>query len=494
MNQALEIWNYFVLVYFIGLNGVYIVLIVIAYFSINRYLNASELLDTKKLFRNSSLLKPVSIIAPAYNEGATVVINIRSLMMLNYPNFEIILVNDGSTDNTLKKVIEAYDMRPVSKAAFGHIPTQEIKGIYRSGQHPNFTLVDKVNGGKADALNAGINLSRNPLIATIDTDSLLEKDVLTKLARPFVEHPETVAVGGVVRIVNGCKVKAENLEEIRLPKKITPLFQVVEYFRAFFFGRVGWESLNMLLIISGAIGMFRKADLLAIGGYYTETVGEDMDLVLRLHKHLRDQKKKYKISFIAEPVCWTEAPDNLKVLSRQRNRWQRGLLESLFNNKEMLFNRKYGRIGLVAMPFALFVEGLGPLVEVIGLFTISYSYYLGNLDLSFAMAFFSVAVLLGVVMSTSALIIEEITFRRYPSTKNVLVLFLVGIVENFGYRQLNSWWRLKAIVDFWRGKKSWGEMPRQGFVGEENQTRLIDSTKIERPTLEESKKNEPSKD
>ncbi len=463
INDILVIWNDFVLAYFIGLNGVYLALIVLSYFSINRYLKASSFLDDKKLFRSSSLLKPISIIAPAYNESQTVITNMRSLMMLNYPSYEIILVNDGSSDDTLEKVRDYFEMRKSAKAAIGHIPTAKIKAIYRSAKYPNLTMVDKENGGKADALNVGINLSRNPLVTAIDTDSLLERDVLLKMVRPFIERPETIAVGGVVRIINGCKVKAEKLVEIGLPTKMVPLFQIIEYFRAFFFGRVGWETMNMLLIISGAFGIFRKKELLEVNGYRSDTIGEDMDLIVRLHKHMIDKKKKYHIGFVAEPVCWTEAPESYAVLKSQRNRWHRGLLDALNYNRSMIFNPKYGRIGMFAMPFALIVEGLGPIVEFLGFFTVAYAYYIGSLNITFALAFLSAAVLLGVVMSTSALIIEELTFRRYPSFKNIFILFLVAIVENFGYRQLNSWWRFLAIFDFLKGKQGWGSMTRTGF-------------------------------
>jgi len=456
-------WNYFVLFYFLFVNSVYTVLILISFFSISRHIKRSRMLDIKKMFRQASLLKPVSILAPAYNEEQTVVDNIYSLLALNYPEYEIILINDGSKDGTMEKVKEVFQLKKATRTNSCQLKTKLVRQTFVSERFPNLVVVDKENGGKSDALNAGINTSRYPIFIAIDTDSLLEKNVLMQMARPFHERPETVAVGGVVRIINGCEARDGEIEKIALPRKLVPLFQIVEYFRAFLFGRVGWEALNMLLVISGAFGMFKKQAVIEAGGYRTDTVGEDMELIARLHRTMLAKKKKYHVGFIPEPVCWTEAPESLKVLSRQRNRWHRGLLESIILNKQMLFNPKYGRIGLLAFPFAFIIEGLGAIIEYLGYISFGVSLYLGTLDTLFAVAFLSAAILLGVIMSSAALLVEELTYKRYPSLKMVMVLFFIGILENFGYRQLYAWWRLKATYDFLLGKKSWGEMKRTGF-------------------------------
>jgi cellulose synthase/poly-beta-1,6-N-acetylglucosamine synthase-like glycosyltransferase len=465
-------WNYFVLFYFLIINLTYTTLIIISFFSVRRYLKQKRVKDEKQLFRHAAFLKPISILAPAYNEAQTVVENIRSLLNLNYPKYEIILINDGSTDNTLDLVIEAYQLQPVVRANPGSIATQNVRNTYTSERYSNLIVVDKENGGKADALNAGINVSRYPIFTAIDTDSLLEKDALLQLMRPFLDRPETVAVGGVVRVANGCTVENGYITTVGLPDKPLPLFQVGEYFRAFLFGRVGWESLNMLLIISGAFGMFKKSTVLQAGGYRTDTVGEDMELITRIHRTMLQKKQKYHIGFIPEPVCWTEAPESLKILKNQRNRWHRGLLESISFNRRMMFNPAYGRIGLIAMPFAFFFEGFGALIEFLGYASLVTAWLLGTLDAVFAVTFFSAAVLLGIMMSTSALVVEELTFRRYPKISMVLTLFITGIIENFGYRQINSWWRLLATFDFLLGKKGWGEMQRTGF-----QKKRISTTK-----------------
>ncbi|MBU2513677.1 glycosyltransferase family 2 protein [bacterium] len=462
--QIISYWNYFVLLYFLIVNFVYTILILISFFSIKAYLKKNRVVDLKKLIQYAKFLKPISVLAPAYNEEKTVVENVRSLLDLNYPEYEIILINDGSADGTLNLLIEAYQLEKIVRASPGKLQTKLIKGIYGSQKYPNLFVLDKENGGKADALNAGINASRYPIFTAIDTDSLLESNVLLQMVRPFLEDPNTVAVGGVVRIINGCSTDSGNVSQLQLPDKLLPLFQIVEYFRAFLFGRVGWEALNMLLIISGAFGMFNKAAVLFAGGYRTDTVGEDMELITRLHRVMKKSGKRYRIRFLPEPVCWTEAPETLGVLSRQRNRWHRGLLESIRFNFQMVLNPRYGRMGLFAIPFALFVEGLGPIIEFTGYLTLLISWYLGTLDPLFAITFLAAAILLGVAMSTSALVVEEMTFRRYPGMKMIIVLFFVGIVENFGYRQMNAWWRLKAIFDFLIGKKSWGKMQRSGFT------------------------------
>lgn len=467
--KFLSFWNYFALLYFLVINLVYSSLIIISFFSIKNHLKRLQVVDFKKLFRHADVLKPISILAPAYNEEKTVVDNIRSLLSLNYPKLEIILVNDGSKDNTLQVTIDAFDLKPIHRAPSGNLPTQNVKEIFGSADIPNLIVINKKNGGKADALNAGINYSRSPLFTAIDTDSLLENNALLQMSMPFVERPETVAVGGVVRIVNGCEVTNGAVTKVSLPKQLLVLFQIVEYFRAFLFGRVGWEAMNMLLVISGAFGMFKKSAVIQAGGYRTDTVGEDMELITRLHKTMLERKIPYHVGFLPEPVCWTEAPSTVKILSRQRNRWQRGLFESILYNKKMLLNPKYGRIGLIATPFAFFVEGLGPIVEIAGYISFATSLYLGTVDTLFAIAFLAAAILLGVVISTSALVVEEITFRRFPRLKMALTLFLIGILENFGYRQLNAWWRLKAIFDFLFGKKTWGKMERIGFQKSEKQ-------------------------
>ena len=459
---SLYLFNIFAMIYFIFVNLTYLLLNILAFFSIRTHLRSSAFVEDKILFRHAAHLKPISLIVPAYNEELSVVESVRSLIHLNYPVYEVVLVNDGSTDGTMKVLEEALNLEQVERAAPHQLPAKKVKGIFRSPHFENLLVIDKENGGKADALNAGINFSRYPLFTAIDSDSLLEKDVLLKMVRPFLENPSTIAVGGVIRVVNGCEVRDGEVVKIGLPTNPLAIFQIVEYFRAFLFGRVGWGAINMLLIISGAFGMFRKQAVIEVGGY-KKTVGEDIELVVRLHRRMREQKKPYHIRFIPDPVCWTEVPESWGVLSRQRNRWNRGLMDTCSIHRGMFFNPTFGGVGMLGLPFQLFVEGLGWIFEFFGYIMFGLAWILGVIDLEFALVFLSVSILLGITVSVSALIVEEFGMRRFPRASMVGVLILFGVLENFGYRQINAFWRMMGLVDYLRGKEGWGVITRKGF-------------------------------
>lgn len=462
LHDALRWWNHGAFYYLLAINTSYLVLMVAAFRLLRRHLRLSRLVDERLLFRSAALLKPVSILAPAFNEELSVVDNVRSLLNLNYPHHEVILVNDGSRDGTLEALRTAYDLEETVRAPVGDLPTQPVRAVYRAPHHPNLLVVDKANGGKFDALNAGVNYARCPLFLAIDTDSLLERDVLLKLVRPFLERPETVAVGGLVRAVNGCDVRGGRVVRVGLPRNPLVLWQIVEYVRAFLFGRIGWAGADMLLVVSGAFGMFQRDAVLAAGGY-RHTVGEDMELVLRLHRTLRERGRPYRVAFLPDPVCWTEVPETPGVLGRQRNRWSRGLMESLWMHRAMLGRPRYGRIGLVALPYFLLVEALGGFVELIGYATVATAWWLGAAELSFVLAFLAVSMLFSSALSLGALAGEELTLRPYPRLRHLLVLGLFGLLEGLGYHQLSLWWRVRGVVDFLRGKHGWGTITRRGF-------------------------------
>jgi cellulose synthase/poly-beta-1,6-N-acetylglucosamine synthase-like glycosyltransferase len=385
--------------------------------------------------------------------------------MLEYPLFEVIVVNDGSKDGTLLKLKAAFNLHPIPADIEEQLVCEQILGVYRSPDNPRLVVLDKVNGGKADALNAGINVSRYSLICAIDSDSLIEGGALLRMVKPFMERPEkTVAVGGIVRVANGCTVRAGRVVHVGLPRAWLPLIQTVEYLRAFLFGRSGLSALHSLLIISGAFGVFQKDAVIAVGGYRLNTVGEDMELVVHMHRYMREQKRKYEIRFLPDPVCWTEVPESLKSLGRQRNRWQRGLIDSLQMHRKMMLNPRYGAVGMVAFPYFVFFEMLAPMVELSGYIIIPLSYALGMVDFLFFALFLTVAILLGAIISMMAIILEELSFRRYTKTSDLLRLVAATFLENFGYRQLTLWWRLKGSWDYFRGRTEWGRMERKGFV------------------------------
>ncbi|HSW30276.1 MAG TPA: glycosyltransferase family 2 protein [Longimicrobiales bacterium] len=460
---ALEGVNYLVLLYFILLNSVYLATSLFAFGALRRYGQRMKSLDLDDLVRGAGA-PPITLVAPAYNEEPTCVESVRSLLTLDYPEYEILVVNDGSKDRTVERLVEAFNLKPAARIPTAGLATQPVRQIYRSRRHPNLWVVDKENGGKADALNAGINYCRTPLFCAMDADSLLERQALVRIVRPFLEDASTIAAGGILRIANGCVVKQGQVVDVRLPGNLWAKFQVLEYLRAFLAGRMGWDALDATLVISGAFGLFRRSTVVEAGGYATDTVGEDMELVVRLHRTCSERRIPYRIHFVPDPVAWTECPESLSVLSRQRDRWQRGLFQSLTRHRVMLLNRTYGMAGLLAFPYFFFLEMLGPAIEALGWMSFAASVVTGRADWLFVWAFLGVAVVLGVALSVAAVALEELSFRRYPRFTDLLQMFGLGVLENFGYRQLSAWWRLKGTWSAIRKVEGWGGMQRKGFT------------------------------
>ena len=453
--------NYAVLVYFLLLNGFYLLLYAISFVEISNYARRDIYTGLSELF-TSNYAPPVSLIVPAYNEEATITASVRSFLALRYPLFEIVVVNDGSKDRTVEVLREEFGLLESDQPVRIQLKTQPIRTVYASPAE-RLRLVDKENGGKADALNAGICAANYPFVCCIDADIILEEDALLRVARPMIDSSRVVAVGGIVRVANGCEVESGRVGKIKTPRQSLPTFQIVEYLRAFLAGRTGFSVLNCLLIISGAFGMFRRQDFIEAGGYAHDTVGEDMEVVTRIHRTLREQGEPYRISFVPDPVAWTEVPVTLRVLRRQRDRWHRGLMDTLFRHHKMLLNPRYGTVGLLAMPYFFLFEFLGPVVEILGYIAVPLSLLLGFLNVEFAVAFFLAAVGLGTLISVAAIFLEELRLHRYPRWLDVVKLTLYGLLENFGYRQLNTVWRFLAIISFLRKNQSWGAMERRGF-------------------------------
>jgi cellulose synthase/poly-beta-1,6-N-acetylglucosamine synthase-like glycosyltransferase len=455
---VLEAAQWLFLGYFLLLNGSYLALTASALVSLRRYLSGGN--AAERVYARLEI--PISLIVPAYNEESTIVASVRALLQLRYQQFEVIVVNDGSRDGTLAALTKEFALQPFPEAYRVQVRSKPVRGVYRSLTHPNLRVIDKENGGsKADASNAGLNAARYPLFYCGDADSVLDPDALRRAVRPFLEDPHTVACGGTVRIINGCRVRGGFLERVGLPRNPLALLQIVEYLRAFLGGRLGWAPLNGLLIISGAFGVFHRQTVIDAGGYRPEAIGEDMDLVVRLHRLLSARGQKYRIGFVPDPVCWTDAPEDLATLARQRKRWQRGLVDSLRYSRELCFARGSGAAGWIAYPFFVVFELFGPVVEVFGYAIMLIAYALGLLSLQSVLVFAAVAIGLGVLLSASSLLLEELSFHVYPRTRHLLVLFLVAIVENFGYRQLTAFWRVHALIDVMRGRHvAWGAMKR----------------------------------
>jgi cellulose synthase/poly-beta-1,6-N-acetylglucosamine synthase-like glycosyltransferase len=464
LHSFFHIVSAVILVYFFLINAFYLLFTFLSLFGIFRYRNFTTFVSFKEVFR-LPLVKPISIIAPAYNEEPTIVESIRSLLSLEYPLFEVIAVNDGSTDLTLERLITTFRLEKVKRVYRKVVKTQPIRGIYISPAYPNLVVIDKVNGRKADALNAGLNVSRYPLFCAVDGDSLLEKDALLKIVRPFLEDPEkTVAAGGIIRLSNGCAVRNGQVMQVGMPRNSLARLQIIEYLRAFLGGRIGLGMLKSTLIVSGAFGLFRKDIALKCHGYRSNTIGEDMDLIVRMRKYLHEKKVPFNIHFVPDPICWTEAPETLRGLSRQRNRWHRGLIDTLLHNSRMLFNPRYGVTGLFALPFYLVFEMLGPLIELAGYIIFLVCLGLGFVNYPFALLFFLIAVLWGTLLSLLSVLLEEYSARRYPRLRDVLIISAYSLLENVLYRQWLAIIRVSGFFDFFKGKEEWGAMKKKGFA------------------------------
>lgn len=454
---ALAQWLF--LVYFAGINLGYLWLNIQAFISILRYKKERVIRSLPKIETGFEL--PISVLVPAYNEEVTIAASVRSLLQLDYSEFEILVINDGSKDGTLEVLRREFALTPFPEAFRRQLSTKPVKAVYVSTIYPELRVIDKENGGKADALNVGINGARYPLFCGLDADSILQRDSLQLVVKPFLENPLTIATGGIIRIANGCAVSSGFLTRAGLPRNWLALFQIVEYLRAFLFGRLGWSPMNAMLVISGAFGLFKKDAVIAAGGYRHDTLGEDMELVVRLHRQYRLAGTPYRITFVPDPVCWTEAPESLRVLKSQRVRWQRGLADSLLMNLDLLFHRRGGLVGWLAFPFMLLFEWLGPAIEVIGYVLMTLAYLFGLMSWQAFAAFMLFAIGFGILLSITALLLEELSFQIYPQTRQVLLLLLAAVVENFGYRQLTSFWRLIGLWKWLSGSQvKWGEMTR----------------------------------
>lgn len=455
-----QVVQWFFLGYFVALNGIYLLLTMISLGVLPRFIQRQVI--HRFPYPQTGFEPPISLIVTAYNEEPVIVPTVRALLQLDYHEFEILIVNDGSKDRTLDVLKEEYELEEVPVAFRQRIKHKPIRAVYQSKKYSNLRVIDKENGGsKADASNAGINGARFGLFMPLDADTILERDCLKLMVQPYLLNPDTVGVGGNVRILNGCQVRDGALTKIALPPNKWALFQVLEYTRAFLSGRVGWNYLNSLPLISGAFGLFKKEAVVEVGGYSHKSLGEDMDLVLRIHRHFRLTGRRYRLDFVVDPVCWTEAPESFSVLKKQRVRWQRGLFDCLWENRKLLFHPRSGGVGWGSFPFLLFLEGISPVIEVFGYLFFIFCYFTGMVGTEGVFAFFLLSFGTGFLLSISSILLEELTFQTYPRKKDLMILVVASVIENFGYRQLNSFWRLEGMIRWLlRTKSSWGAMTR----------------------------------
>lgn len=464
---ALTIFGLFVIGYYLIINGWYLVLHILALFELRDDVRESRWNPPFRQF-TSPFYPGIGLIVPAYNEEATIVESVRSMLSLNYPELEVVVINDGSTDDTLHRLIDNFDLEQVDSNIPFEVPAAEIHDVYRSTTYEEILVVDKDNGGKSDALNAGLWLTGMPLFCAVDSDTIIDRDALLSLVRPFLEEPTTaVASGGVIRVANACTIENGLVKEVTLPKTGLAGLQVMEYLRAFYSGRLGLNRINGLVLISGAFGLFQTEIVREVGGYRHDTITEDFDIVVRLHRHLKEHEREYTVDFIPEPVAWTEVPSTRRVLGRQRRRWYRGMVETVVTHKRMLFNPRYGRVGKLIMPLFVAAEMIGPLVEGLGYVVLPLAWYFGLLNIEFFIMFFLLTTGFGIFLSWFGVFSEVWSFNRYESPWQILRLLWYGVLENFGYRQWKTLVAWSGLVEYLKGVDTWGAMERTGFSTED---------------------------
>jgi cellulose synthase/poly-beta-1,6-N-acetylglucosamine synthase-like glycosyltransferase len=463
IRDTLVVVQLAVLFYFLIVNAFLLVLLIASAIELRGHHRQTALEGRWRLL-GSEASPTISMLAPAYNEELTITESVRSLLTLAYPNLEVVLVNDGSSDETMAVLTRDFDLVAIHPIFRRRVESEAIVGLYRSRAKPELVVVDKENGGKADALNAGLNVATGELVCAIDADTIIEADSLLKMVRPFLVSDGIVAAGGTIRAANGSRVLRGRVVEPHAPRRFIPGVQAVEYLRAFLTGRLGWNRLGGNLIISGAFGLFRREATLDAGGYEHDTVGEDMELVARLRRRGIEQGGPRRVEFVPDPVAWTEVPESLRILGRQRDRWHRGLADVVSRHRRVFMNPRYGTLGLLAFPYFALIELLAPVVEVIGIVTLIVGLAVGTMEIEFALLFLLLAYGFGVAMTVLTLALEEWSYGGYGGTRERLLLFWFTLLEPFGYRQLTTIWRIRGLVKYLRGKNEWGVMTRSGFA------------------------------
>ena len=463
LTTILAIFTVVVTTYFVAYNGSQFAMAGVAGRLLWRYQRRR---NPRNLALVARLAAPpfVSIVVPAHNEAFTIVDSLRALLALEYEAREIVVVNDGSKDDTLAILTQAFELLEAPVAFEQPLKSAPLRGAYRSLVEPALVVIDKVNGGsKADAVNAGINAASGRLVLVIDADTMLEPDALTRAAMPFLEHPDTVAVGGYVAIANGCRIEHGRVTDVGMPRSWLARFQIVEYMRSFLLFRLACASRNGVALISGAFGLFLRDAVIEVGGYDGTAIGEDMDLTLRLQAYYRERKRPIRIAHVPLPVCWTQAPEDWPSLRAQRCRWRRGLLQALWRHRRMIGNPRYGIIGMGVLPYIAIFEGLGPLIELLGYVVTTLAYFLGLLNWQHYRVMLAASILFGAATTLLSVFLSDVSTRKYLRMRDLGLIVAFAMLENAGYRQLNSWWGCVGTVQAMTGKGGWGPMTRKAF-------------------------------
>ena len=466
--QIIHYYEIFISIFSVTYISFYIFLSVLSYFAILKHLRYQKYISEDILIRSNHLLG-VSVVAPAFNEGVSIVYNVKSLLSLTYPKYEIIIVNDGSTDDTLTKLITEFELVKIDFYYQEKIVTKPVRGHYKSTNpiYSKLMVVDKENGkSKADGSNAGINSSKYPLFLCTDVDCILKRDTILKLAKPFMENEtRVIATGAGIRISNSCEVKDGFLHKVHFPKDWYPRFQELEYVRSFLFGRMAWSQINGLLLVSGGLGMFDKEIAIKVGGYWHKSLGEDMELITRMRKHMHENKEKFLIKYIPESLCWTEVPETREVLLRQRTRWARGLVQTLFLHRKMFFNPKYGKTAFLILPFFFVFEFLVPIFELFGIISLFVGFLNQSVNIEYLVTVGIFVYIFYLLITLISILIDDLLYKSYANYKELTVLIIMAIIEPFVYHPLNVYASIKGYWFFFRQtEQKWGVMIRKGFA------------------------------
>jgi len=460
--QFLDYCNTLILVYFVVTNLVYTILMLLSLYAVSLHAKFARQKGYADI-SDSPVTPPVALIIPAYNEQDAIVQTVLSVLELNYPEKEVIVVDDGSTDGTVAQLVKQFQLTRMDLIYRPSLPAKLPTAFYFNPDRPELIVVSKPNGGKPDALNVGINMARSPYFCTVDADSLIERDALLRLIAPIVHSSlRTVVSGGVVRIINGCTLRDGRIAEIDLPSSWVERCQVVEYIRAFLFGRPGWNFLNATFIVSGAFCLMERDTAIQAGGFSTDTVTEDIDIIATIHHFMKENKRKYRMVFTTDPICWTEAPRSLSMLARQRRRWQLGLTQTVMKHNKMIWSPRFGNLGMISMPFHAYIEAMGCVIEAFGYFLVPFSFIIGAMPLPLFLLIVFLAFGYGTLLSMGAVLLEETTLHRYPRLKHVLILMLYSVFENFPYRQILAIIRAQGVFRYFTGLRKWEHVEHEG--------------------------------
>jgi cellulose synthase/poly-beta-1,6-N-acetylglucosamine synthase-like glycosyltransferase len=468
--------NIVFLIYFVIANLCYTVLMVVSWFEVWAHVKLASQKPHADL-ENSPVTPPVALIVPGHNEQDAIVQTVHSLLDLQYPEKEIIVVDDGSTDETLQRLIASFELRRMDLIFRQALPTGTPKALYCNPKISQLLVISAEHGGKARALNVGINMARSPYFCTVDADTIIERDALLRLMAPIMQSSQnTVVSGGVVRIANGCTLIKGRIAKMELPQSWLERCQIVEYTRTFMFGRPGWNAMNATFITSGAFCMLHKETVILAGGFSNDTVTEDIDMIACLRRSLTEAKRAYKIVFTTDPICWTEAPRTIKMLARQRRRWQLGLAQTVVKHGDMIFNPRFGTMGMLSMPFHVYLEAVGCLVEALGTFLIPIEFLLGLTSLPIFLVFLFLAVGYGTFLSMGSVVLEETTLRRYPRLRHALTLMTYSVIENLGYRQIVTLFRAHGVMQYLTGRRRWESVQHRGISQPQVAVRQAEAT------------------